>query len=97
MFSGRREALRVGPEITILMQPLPFSKNDFIARFGLNLTYHPSYEAYSRKGLHWFSGAVTYRLDEKGHLGLALIYEKGSDQNTGEPVDYVKVSLSGKL
>jgi len=96
LFSGRDQSFRIGPQLTLYLQALP-RVIPILSDFHANLTYHWSYETYSGRRFHWFDSALGYNLDRAGHVGLNLIYRKGTEELTGKEVDSAKVVLSGKI
>lgn len=99
MFSGRKEALRIGPEAVLWMGvydpagTLP----DFLHRITANVTYHWWSELYSGRDDSWLDASLTYRLDDAGHLGLKFAYNRGRTEETGALFDLYKVTLTAKL
>jgi hypothetical protein len=96
-FSGKSQSFRIGPDLTVLLQPFVGGTNDFWDRIGLNTTFHPWYEAYNGHGSYWWTTAVNYRLDTQGNVGLKFSYNRGLDENTGTMTNQYLVSLAGKL
>ena len=94
-FSNRPQSLRIGPQLSLWLQP--FADIDYLAALNVNLTYHPSYEVFSGRHLSWFQIASTYNLDPNGVLGLTVGYQRGSDEDTGKDTNLFKVSLTSKL
>jgi len=95
-FSERPQSLRIGPELTLLVQPFA-QGGDLLQRFGMMVTYHPWYEAYSNQVTsYWWSNSLTYRIDDNGNLGLAFSYNRGLDENSGAPIDQFIASINGK-
>jgi hypothetical protein len=95
-FNNRAEALRVGPQVTFTVLPLPGS-SDFLSRLSGSLTYHWAYETYSQTGLSWLQSAVKYNIDDAGHLAVALTYQRGRDEDTGTFTNVYKIALTGKI
>jgi hypothetical protein len=99
MFSGRKESLRVGPEAVLWMGiydpagTLP----DFLHRITANVTYHWWSELYSGRDDSWLDASLTYKLDDAGHLGLKVAYNRGRSEDTGALFDLYKVTLTAKL
>jgi hypothetical protein len=96
LFSMESEALRVGPQFSLVLQAVPHA-NWFLAKFVVNVTYHPAYELYSGRSLSWFDASITYNLDPSGHFGITTSYSKGESEDTGRSTDIAKVALSGKF
>lgn len=96
-FSGKSQSLRIGPELTFLVQPFAGGTNDFLGRIGVNTTFHPWYEAYTGRGSYWWTTALNYRLDDHGNFGLKFSYNRGLDENSGMMTNQYLASLSGKL
>jgi hypothetical protein len=61
------------------------------------LTYHWSYETYSGKPIDWLQTALTYNIDDAGHLALSLTYKRGRDEDTGALTDIYRIGLTGKI
>lgn len=95
-FNNRHEALRVGPQVTFTVLPLP-GASDFFSRLSGSLTYHWAYETYSQAGLSWLQSALKYNIDDAGHLAVALTYQRGHDEDTGTLTNVYKISLTGKI
>jgi len=95
-FSGKSQSFRVGPDLTVLVQPFG-TGGDFWSRIGLNTTFHPWYEAYTAHGAYWWTSAVTYRLDDAGNVGLKFTYNRGLDENSGVMTNQYLASLSGRI
>jgi hypothetical protein len=96
-FSGKSQSLRIGPELTFLVQPFAGGTNDFLDRIGVNTTFHPWYETYTGRGSYWWTTALNYRLDDQGNFGLKFSYNRGLDENSGMMTDQYLASLSGKI
>jgi hypothetical protein len=94
LFSNGRDALRIGPQFGLWIQP--FADIACLSNLNINLVYHWAYETYSKQDLSWFQVAATYNLDPNGMLGLTASYQKGSDENTGKQTDVVKLTLTSK-
>ena len=95
-FNNRHEAMRVGPQLTVKILPMPGAP-DFVSRFNGSITYHWAYETYSKTNLSWFQTALTYNLDQTGYIGLTASYQRGRDEDTGANTNVYKVSLTGKI
>jgi hypothetical protein len=99
MFSGRQEALRIGPEATLWLGIYNPSGTlpDYLTRFTANVTYHWWTELYSGRTDSWLDASLSYRLDEEGHLALKFGYRHGRSEDTGALFDLYKVTLAAKL
>jgi hypothetical protein len=95
-FNNRPEALRLGPELTMKIFPLPGAP-DFISHFTSSTTYHWAYESYSASNFSWFQTALTYNIDKAGHLGWTGSYQRGQNENTGVFTNIYKIALTGKI
>lgn len=95
LFSNQADALRIGPQATILMRPFADITN--LNNLNLSLTYHWSFETYSRRELSWFQAAGTYNLDSSGLFGLTASYQRGSDEDAGTNTNIYRVTLTSKL
>ena len=95
LFSGRDQALRIGPLVSLNLQ-LVDRDIPIISKLFANITYHWAEEFYSARSLSWFQAALTYNIDPNGYLGFTGSYKNGSDENTGRHVDLYQISLSGK-
>jgi len=95
-FSGRDEALRVGPQLTLNFFPLP-GRNDFFSRMKGKISYHWAEEIISGRPFSLFLADASYNLDQAGHFALSFIYNRGRDEDTGEYKNLFKVALTGKI
>lgn len=99
-FSGRSEALRVGPEVTLIIQPKglasPGSSLFDLNRLRLKATYHWDIETLSKQDFDWLSAGLIYNFDEDGNFGVSATYKKGNKEDTGAATDIVKITLTGK-
>jgi|GEM_PF-3028845 len=95
-FSGRDEALRVGPQLALNFFPLP-GRQDFFSRMRGKVSYHWAEETFSGRNFSLFQSDVGYNLDEAGYFALTFIYNRGRDEDTGEYKNLFKVSLTGKI
>ena len=95
-FNNRRESLRLGPELALNFLPFPGGA-DFLSHFNAKVAYDWFYETYSGASLNWFTGSVTYNIDQAGHIGLTGTYKRGQDLNTGEMANVYTLGLSGKI
>lgn len=98
-FSGRNEALRIGPELNLQFRVYApdGAVYDLLRRFSGNVTYHWWTEAYSSRTNSWLDASLTYNLDEAGHVGVKASYKRGRSEETGALFDLYKLSLSAKL
>jgi hypothetical protein len=99
IFSGRREALRAGPEAHLLLKFYgpPGPVYDGLRQFSANVTYHWWTEVYSGRRESWLDSSLTYNIDPDGHIGIKLSYKRGQDEETGAKMDLYKVTLAAKL
>jgi hypothetical protein len=95
-FSGRKEALRIGPEFTFLFKPFG-PQLAFLSQLHGQITYHPWIEVYSDTRQSWLDASLTYDIDHAGHLGLTGSYTRGSTEQTGVLTNIYKIALTGKL
>jgi hypothetical protein len=95
-FNNRPQALRLGPQLTMKLFPLPGAP-DFISHFTSSTTYHWAYESYSGSSFSWFQTALTYNIDKAGHLGWTGSYQRGQNENTGAFTNIYKIALTGKI
>jgi hypothetical protein len=99
LFSGRREALRAGPQAHLFLKFYgpPGPVYDVLRQFSANVTYHWWTEIYSGRRESWLDSSLTYNIDPDGHIGIKLSYKRGQDEETGAKMDLYKVSLAAKL
>lgn len=95
-FNGRSQALRVGPQLSFYLYP-EVDPTSILSRINASLTYHWSYETYSGKPIDWLQTALTYNIDDAGHLALSLTYKHGRDEDTGTLTDIYRIGLTGKI
>jgi hypothetical protein len=95
-FNDRAHALRIGPQVTVRVSPLPGIDGPF-SRMHATVNYHWAYETYSGKGISWFDTAIVYNIDDDGHFALKASYKKGRDEDTGTLTDIYKIALTGKI
>lgn len=93
-FNGRSQALRIGPQVSFYLFGLP---DGFFAKMNASFTYHWAYETYAQKNLSWLQTALTYNIDDAGHLGVALTYSRGNDEDTGTFTNIYRIGLTGKI
>jgi hypothetical protein len=104
-FNGKDQSVRLGPQLMLSMFPNKLNRMFYpneqfasvVSNLSFSVSYHPYYEMVSRRSLSLFTVNAKYNLDSDGHVALAASYQKGSDEDTGMPVNLVKVSLTGKL
>lgn len=90
ILSGKREAFRVGPEVTVNLHPLG-------TRLHAQATYHWAAETHSDQNYVWMDLSAGYNLDEAGHAAFTGSYSRGNDEDTGEFTQLYKISLTGKF
>jgi hypothetical protein len=98
-FSGRAEALRVGPEAVLWLKlepPVNFLQ-DFFRATSARLVYHSWVEVYSNRSGSWLDTSLVHNLDPDGFVALTLSYRRGQNEDTGARTDLYKASLSAKL
>ena len=95
-FNGGKQAIRVGPQVSVFIFPETAGTN-FLSKLNGSLTYHWAYEAYSGKPIDWLQTALTYNIDAAGHLAVSLTYKRGRDEDTGTFADIYRIGLSGKI
>jgi hypothetical protein len=96
-FNDMRDALRLGPELALTILPDPGYVSGPLSRLIALLGYDVWYETYSKRQLSWFTGSVTYNLDEAGNFGIQATYNNGRDVNTGKEKKIYTIGLSGKI
>jgi hypothetical protein len=95
-FNNRQESIRIGPQLALNIWPFP-GATDFLSRFHGLIVYDWNYETHSRKELNWFSGSLTFNIDQAGHFGITGSYKRGRDEDTGASTNLYLLSLSGKI
>lgn len=95
LFSGRDQSLRIGPELTFVVQPFASSHN-LLSQIGINETFHPWYEAYSSRSSYWWANSIFYNITPDGNFAVAFSYNRGLDENSGAMTNQYVVSLTGK-
>lgn len=94
-FNNRTEALPIGPQVRLALYP---GTSEFWSHFMPSLTYWEAYEPYSGRAVSWLDASLTYNLDQAGHLGLTLSYQKGNNVETaGTLTNIYTLSLTGKI
>jgi hypothetical protein len=96
-FSGKSQSLRIGPEVTLIVQPYTAGTNPFLDRIALNVTYHPWYDSYANRAAYWWTNALVYNLTTDGNFAVSAKYNRGLDENSGEMTNQYIIGLSGKL
>jgi hypothetical protein len=96
-FSGKSQSLRIGPEVTLIVQPYTAGTNPFLDRVALNVTYHPWYDTYANRASYWWTNALVYNLTTDGNFAVSAKYNRGLDENSGEMTNQYIIGLSGKL
>ena len=97
LFSNKKESLRIGPEVTLLVTPFAVGANPLLRRIGVNITFHPWYETYSNRGSYWWANSIFYNLDDTGNVSVGFSYNRGLDENSGTMTNQYTVSLNGKI
>jgi hypothetical protein len=100
-FSNEEDAIRIGPEVTLLMKlfgPGLVIWEDYfdLSKFLFKTTYSWDYETNSGRDFSWLDTSLTYNLGKSGHLGLTASYQNGYSQDVGERTEVGKLSLTGK-
>ncbi len=94
-FNGLTRALPVGPQVTLRFYP---GTSDFWSHIVPTFTYWWAYEPYSVRTITWLDASLTYNLDQDGHLGISVSYEKGNNVDTGGTyTNMYLLSLTGKI
>ena len=96
-FSEKSQSLRIGPEVTLIVQPYTAGTNPFLDRIALNVTYHPWYDTYAKHAAYWWTNALVYNLTTDGNFAVSAKYNRGLDENSGEMTNQYIIGLSGKL
>jgi hypothetical protein len=96
-FSGKLQSLRVGPEVTLIVQPFTMGNNPFLDRIALNVTFHPWYDPYANRAEYWWTNALVYNLTTDGNFAVSVKYNRGLDENSGQMTNQYILGLSGKL
>jgi hypothetical protein len=99
LFSGQRDAFRVGPEAVLWMKlSAPSSPiANLLQQTFLTFTYHWWTEAYSGRTNSWLDASLVHNLDSAGNIALKLAYRRGRNEDTGANTDLFKISLSAKM
>ena len=92
-FSGKDQSLRLGPELTFILNPL--IGPDFFSHIGFSETFHPWYDVYAARGSYWWDNSIFYNLTD--NFAVKLSYQRGLDENSGVMTNQYILSLSGKL
>lgn len=97
-FSTKDEALRIGPEVTLLMraQFVP-PELEFLRSLNGKLTYHWSQDLYTGNRFSWLDAALIYNIDPNGFLALTGSYTHGNVEDTGSRTHLFKIGLTGKI
>jgi hypothetical protein len=96
-FNNKRDSLRLGPELGLLILPDPGYVSGPLSRFSALVGYNIWYETYSKKRITWFTSSLTYNLDEDGNFGLQGTYNTGQDENVGKWTNIYTIGLSFKI
>ena len=96
IFADHDEALRTGPTVTLALD----GKKGFdyvpwwIQRIHYEISYGWLYDLLSSRQYELLDTALSFSLDEAGHLGLTLSYRNGDLIETGQKVDLANIALS---
>ncbi|MGV1760156.1 hypothetical protein ACQZ6F_30300 [Rhizobium sp. A22-96] len=95
-FSGERDDLRLGGQVSLLLQPAFLQKTALSRLYG-RITYQWAEEVMSSKPFYNLDFSTWYNLDEDGHIALSASYTRGRDEDTAERLDKLVVGLTGKF
>jgi hypothetical protein len=99
-FSGRSSALRLGPEVGLLIFPFPNITNLSLDKLSIITFYHWYHEFEGDHTSYSFQTNLNYKIADLGgigNLGFTIGYSRGSDENTGKKVNLFKIGLTGQL
>ncbi len=96
-FNGKRNSLRLGPELALNVLPDPGRVSGPITRLSALFGYDIWYETFTGRRLNWFTSSVNYNIDEAGNFGIKGTYNNGQDELTGKTTSIYTVGLSGKI
>jgi hypothetical protein len=93
IFAEHDEALRTGPTVTLALDG---KKREFvpswIQRIHYEVSYGWLYDLLSSRQYELFDTALSFRLDDAGHLGLTLSYRNGDLLETGQKKSTLPIS-----
>jgi len=97
-FSGKDQSLRLGPELTFILQPFGSSKTTSspLSNIGISETFHPWYETYNGRGSYWWDNSIFYNITSDGNFAVKFSYQRGLDENSGTMTNQYIASLTGK-
>jgi hypothetical protein len=102
LFSNRRHATRLGPQVGLLIAP--FADSDINLFNALHLknisiysTYHWFHEFYSGMNHYAFQSNLNYKFSEKGGFGFTFGYQRGVDEVAGKSNNTFKFGLTGQI
>jgi hypothetical protein len=93
LFADNDWAIRSGPLVVFALNGADDAPW-WIKRMGYEITYGWLYDWISGRDYELFDTALSFGLDETGHLGLTLSYRKGQLKETGQDVDLANIALS---
>lgn len=108
LFSSRNEALRIGPEIVLLLNvdknqlpaDLPQSVRDLLGNTSALITNHETWDTYTGTEYSWTAISLNYTFPGRNNLpsnfGLSLSYGYGNSEATGNKTNQFKLGLAAK-
>lgn len=98
IFSKGNQALRVGPVVNLAIYPQEDSSfvPAWLKRANFNFTYSWLDNVRTSQTYNHLMASLGYTIDDAGHYGIKLSYERGRIEETAQDVAVTKIGLTAK-